>query len=60
MMICYNNLQSDLCCLNHGAVEWFGPDGPWGSGAIAYRYLSICCNIPVILLEEYNVYNYDL
>jgi len=59
-MICENNLQPDLCCLYYGAMEWPGLDGPWGFGAVEYRYPSICSNIPVILPEEYNAYSYDL
>ena len=48
-MICENNLQPDLCCLYYGAMEWPGLDGPWGFGAVEYKYLSIYSNILVIL-----------
>ena len=60
IMICEYNLQPDLCCLDHRAVDWFGPEGLRGLGTRKDRYPSIFSNIPVILLEEYNVYNYDL
>ena len=56
IMICEYNLQPDLCCLDHRAVEWLISNSPWGFVASEYRYLGICSNIPVILLEEYNVY----
>ena len=59
-MICEYNQQSDFCWLDHGAVEWHGRDGPRGFGAGLYGYPSIRRNIPVILLKEYNVYDYDL
>ena len=59
-MICEYNLQPDLCCVDHRTVEWLGTNGPWGFGAGQYRYPSVRSNIPVILLGEYNVYNYDL
>ena len=59
-MICEYNLQSDLCCLDHRAVEWLGLTSPWGFGAGEYRYPSTPNHIPVILQQEYNVYNYDL
>ena len=51
-MICEYYIQSDLCCLDHGAVEWFGLDGPWGFGAGEYKYPSTLNNIPVILPKE--------
>ena len=60
IMICEYNLQTDLCCLDHSAVEWLGPEGPRGFGAGKYRYASVWSNIPVIPVEEYKVYNYDL
>jgi hypothetical protein len=56
IMICEYNLQPDLCCLDHRAVEWLIPNRPWGFGTGEYRYPGICSNIPIILLEEYNVY----
>ena len=59
-MIYQYNLQPDLCCVDYGAVKWPSPDSPQGSSTIEYRYLSIFCNILVILPEEYNVYNYVL
>ena len=55
-MICEYNLQPDFYCLDHRAVEWLIPNSPWGFGTGGYRYPGICSNIPVILLEEYNVY----
>jgi hypothetical protein len=58
IMICEYNLQPDLCCLDYGAVEWLSTDGLWCFGAGNHRCPSIL--IPVILPEEYNVYNYDL
>ena len=60
IMVCENNLQPTFCCLDHKAMEWPGPEGPQEFGTGQYRYPSICSNIPEILLEEYNVYNYDL
>ena len=60
IMICENNLQPDLCCLDYRAMEWHGPDGPRGFCAGEYRYPSIRRNIPVIIPKEYNVYNYDM
>ena len=55
-MICEYNLQIDLCCLDHRAVERSGPKGPRGFGAGKYRYLLVRSNIPVKALEEYKVY----
>ena len=60
IMICEYNLQTDLCCLYHSVAKWLGPAGPRGFGTGKYRYPSIRSNIAVILLKEYNVYNYDL
>ena len=59
-MICEYNLQWDLCCLDYSTMEWLCPHGPQGIGAGKDTYLSISSNIPVILLKEYNVYDYDL
>jgi hypothetical protein len=59
-MICENNLQPDLLCLDCKAVQRLGRDGPSGFGAIEKMYPSIRSNIPVIPSEEYNVYSHDL
>jgi hypothetical protein len=60
VMICENNLQPDLFCLDHRAVRRLSRDGPSGFGAIKWMYPSIRSNIPVIPSEESNVYSYDL
>jgi hypothetical protein len=60
VMICENNLQPDLFCLDYRAVRRLGRDGPSGFGAIKWMYPSIRSNIPVIPSEESNVYSYDL
>ena len=60
IMICENNPQPDLCCVDYRAMEWLSPDGLQGFGVIKYRYPNIRRNIPLIIPKEYNVYNYDL
>ena len=56
IMICEYNLQPDLCCLYHRAVDWFSPEGLRGFGAGQSKYPSTHSNIPVIPPEEYYVY----
>ena len=55
IMIFEYNLQTDICFLDHRAMEWLSPKGLQGFGSSEDRYLSICRNIPVIVPGAYIV-----
>jgi len=60
MLICENNVQPNVCCLDCKAMERLSPTSTRGFGGVKYRYLHIPSNTSVILSKESNVYNYDL